>query len=77
MPSFAIDSWSWTWRRTTAESPKPSLADIDRLLAEIKATAGEGPLWNYGMAVRLWLGGEPKGQFDEAMKYAGGPADAA
>lgn len=50
-------------------NPGPSLADIDRLLAEIKATAGEGPLWNYGMAVRLWLGGKPE-QLDEAIKYA-------
>jgi tetratricopeptide (TPR) repeat protein len=35
--------------------PGASLADIDRLLHEIEAAAGRGPIWNYAKAVRLWL----------------------
>ena len=35
--------------------PSASLADIDRLLSELEAFTGQGPIWLYGNAVRLYL----------------------
>ncbi len=49
-----------------------SLAELDRVLAEIDGIAGQGPLWMYGKAVRLTLEaqqGKPE-LFDEAMACA-------
>ena len=57
--------------------PAASLADIDRLLDEIKAFAGEGPIWLYGKAVRMRLeaaGGKPE-LFKDAMVLATSAAD--
>jgi tetratricopeptide (TPR) repeat protein len=52
--------------------PAASLADIDRLLDEIEAIAGRGPIWLYGKAVRLRLEaarGKPE-LLNQAMEYA-------
>ena len=52
--------------------PDATLADIDRLLRKIETAAGQGPIWNYGKAVRSRLEaaqGKPE-LYDEAMKYA-------
>ena len=38
-----------------AHEPAASLAEVDRLLEEIDRIADKGPLWHYGMAVRLKL----------------------
>jgi len=38
-----------------ARDPAASRAELDRVLAEIDAIAGRGPLWMYGMAVGLKL----------------------
>ena len=56
-----------------ARDPAGSLAELDRVLAEIDGIAGQGPLWKYGKAVRLKLeaGGKDKPElFDAAMNYA-------
>ena len=41
-----------------ARDPAASLAELDRVLAEIDGIAGQGPLWLYGKAVRLKLEAE-------------------
>ena len=52
--------------------PAASLAELDRVLEEIDAIAGQGPLWLYGKAVRLKLeaGHDHPELLDAAMKYA-------
>ncbi len=52
--------------------PSATLADIDRLLNELEAFTGQGPIWLYGKAVRLRLEaiqGKPN-LLDQAMKPA-------
>ncbi len=59
--------------------PAATLADIDRLLDEIKAFAGEGPIWLYGKAVRLWLEAanhKPELLGNEATDYGKDPKTA-
>ena len=55
-----------------ARDPAASLAELDRVLAEIDGIAGQGPLWLYGKAVRLKLeAGQGKPELlDAAMDYA-------
>ena len=55
-----------------ARNPAASLAELDRVLEEIDAIAGRGPLWLFGKAVRLTLEasrGKPE-LLDAAMDYA-------
>ena len=56
----------------SVREPVASLAELDRLLDEIDAIAGQGPLWMYGKAVRLKLeaGGDKPELLEAAMDCA-------
>ena len=61
-----------TLRTHNAQDPAASLAELDGVLEEIDKIAGQGPLWLYCKAVRLWLAAssEKPALWTAAMDFA-------